>query len=237
MIRCLIIDDEKAAIEVIKHHVHKTPFLELVGCLNNAIEGIKMVNDNKVDLVFLDIRMPKMNGLEFAKSVNGRTRIILTSAHSQYAYEGFELDVIDYLLKPVEYSRFVKAVNKANDILNLTNIKRMGDTDKDGYIYVRSEGQVVRITFTEIEYIESFKQYVEIHYCKHSAIVLSSLKELEEILPTPKFLRVHRSFIISTDKIKAIVDNQVILRDLDLAIPIGDAYREEFLAIIRPRSL
>lgn len=239
MIQCLIIDDESAAIEILVHHIRKVPFLHLVKTTQNPIEGIQLINENKIDLVFLDIRMPEMNGLDFIRIIEGKSKVIFTTAHAEYALDGFELDVIDYLLKPISFPRFMKAVHKATNVISMNIIGKEEAYVGDDYIYVKTEtkGKLLKIEFAAISYIESLKNYVAIHWGNEKILVLISLKELEQVLPKPRFMRIHKSYIISTERIRVIEANHAFLNGVDIPIPFGDAYKLLFLEIIKKKVI
>lgn len=239
MIQCLIIDDEKAAIEILVHHISKTPFLSLVTTTTSAIEGINIINEKKIDLVFLDIRMPDMTGIDFIKATHGKCKIILTTAFAEYAIEGFDLDVIDYLLKPIPLPRFLKAVQKAVGVISMSNATKNEAYVEGDHVYVKTElkGKLLKIEFSEIDYIESIKNYVAIHRGPEKTLVLISLKDLEDILPRPRFMRIHKSYIIATEKIRAIEANQAILKGTGTPIPFGDSYKGEFYERIKDRLI
>lgn len=232
MIRCLIVDDENAAIEIITHYINKVPFLKLINSTNSPVAAIDMVNEQKIDLVFLDIQMPEMNGLDFVRAINGKASIILATAYIEYALDGYELDVIDYLLKPIPFSRFMKAVHKATEVISTNKNNALVENDHI-YVQTESKGKLLRIDFPSIDYIESLKNYVAIYRGREKILVLMSLKELENILPKAHFMRIHKSYIISMNKIKSIESNHAHLIEVDKAIPFGDSYKSLFLEAIK----
>lgn len=238
MIHCLIIDDETAARDVLTHYIEKVNFLSLVASTNSALDAIKIINESSVDLVFLDIRMPDMSGIDFIKTMQGKCKVIFTTAYPEYAIDGYQLDIVDYLLKPISLPRFMQAVQRAwtkfSNIANNVSASVEGD-----HIFVKSEskGRLVKIDFSEIDYIEGVRNYVGIHRGNDKTLVLISLKEIEEILPNSSFMRIHRSFIISLNKIRSIEANFIFLKGVEQAIPFGDSYKVEFFKKIEGRVI
>lgn len=240
MIRCLAVDDEAYASEIIATYIHKTPFLTLVGTTTSGLGALNMVEEGKVDLVFLDIQMPELSGIQFLKICGGKCKVILTTAYSEYALQGFDLDVIDYLLKPVSYERFYKAALKAQQLIipvtlapNEKENVRVANTAVD-FMFIKgdSKNKFIKINYNEILYIEGLKNYVSIYTTSAQRIITyQTLKELEEQLPQPPFYRVHKSYIVSTEHIKMIDGNTIFITDQ--SIPIGDTYREEFFKMIK----
>jgi len=233
MINCLIVDDEEHAIKNLLYCVEKTPFLHLAGSTTNPLEALEIVNTQNIDLIFLDIQMPELSGLDFIKAIRNKSRVILTTAYSEFALDGFELDVVDYLLKPIALPRFLKAVQKVNDIIGHSSI---GDTNadhspSDNFFFVKSEvkGKMIKINFDDIEFIESLKNYVAIHYNGKKILALQSLKDIDGKLPQNKFIRIHRSFIIPLNGIIGIEGNVVGLKNTSSEIPIGETYKSAFI--------
>lgn len=238
VINCLIIDDETAARDVLIHHIGKVDFLSVYASTNNAVEGIKIINEGKVDLVFLDIRMPDMTGIDFIKTMQGKCKVIFTTAYPEYAIEGYQLDVIDYLLKPISLPRFIQSVQRA--LSKLSGVSDREETNVEGdHIFVKSEakGRLVKIEFSDIDYIEGVRNYVAIYRSNEKTMVLISLKEIEEILPNAAFMRVHRSYIISLNKIRSIETNSIFLKNVEIPIPFGDSYRTELFKRIEGRVI
>lgn len=236
MIRCLIVDDENAAIEIITHYISKVPFLQLMDSANSSVKAINMVNELKIDLIFLDIQMPEMNGIDFIRAINGKAKVILVTAFSEYALEGYELDVIDYLLKPISFPRFMKAVQKAAGIIS---VNRNDTSVEEDHIYVQTEskGKLLKIDFSSIDYIEGLKNFVAIYRGKEKILVFMSLKEIEGVLPKTQFMRIQKSFIISLTKIRSIEANHAYLLGIDTPIPFGDAYKALFLEVIKDKVI
>src|SRR5687767_2095695 len=183
MINCIIVDDEQHAIDILQHYVAQTPYLHLVGSTTNPMEGLKLVATEKVDLVFLDIQMPELTGIDFIKTLSGKAKVILTTAYSEFALEGYELDVVDYLLKPIRLQRFLQAVQKA--VNGLKETEHTSTADGEDYIFVKTEskGKLLKIDLDDIDYIEGMKNYVAIHRGGKKTLVYTSMKDLEEQLP------------------------------------------------------
>jgi two-component system LytT family response regulator len=240
MIKCIIVDDEQHAIDILVHYVSQTPFLELVGSTTNPIEALQMVGENKVDLIFLDIQMPELTGIEFIKAINGTARVILTTAYSEFALEGYELDVVDYLLKPIRLPRFLAAVQKVVKLATDAQPEHLREeVVEDDYIFVKTEskGKLLKINLDDIDYIEGMKNYVAIYRNGQKTLVYTSMKELEEHLPSRQFLRVHKSFIIPIARITGIEGNLLRLKNVTAEIMIGDNYKSELMEIIKSKML
>lgn len=228
-IRCAIIDDEPLALGLLASYVKKTPSLELCGTYSSAIQAMEMLPNNPVDLLFLDIQMPELNGLEFSKMVPEKTRIVFTTAFEQYAIDGYRANALDYLLKPISYADFIEAVGKAVEWFNL-KLKAEGEntntqTETPDYIYVKSDYKLIQISLDKILYIEGLKDYVKIYTEDSPRPILSliSMKALEERLPEERFLRVHRSFIVQKQKIKVIDKGRIVFGKE--YIPISETYK------------
>lgn len=240
MIRCLAVDDEAYASAIIATYIDKTPFLSLVGTTTSAFEALNLVQEGKVDLVFLDIQMPELTGIQFLKIAGGKCKVILTTAYPEYALEGFELDVVDYLLKPVSYERFYKAASKAQQLLMPTAAETaqkevspvVNPTADFMFIKGDTKNKFIKINYSEILYVEGLKNYVSIYTTSAQRIITyQTLRELEDQLPQPPFYRVHRSYIVSTEHIRIIDGNHITIADQ--SIPIGETYREDFFKMIR----
>lgn len=231
-IKCLCIDDEPLALKQISSYIEKTPFLESMALCQSAFEALKYLTENEVDLLFVDINMPDLNGMDFVKSLTKKPQIIFTTAYSEYAMEGFHVDAIDYILKPISYAVFLKAANKAKIWFELNHKQAETVQTTADCIFVKSEYKLIRIHLSEIKYIESSNEYIQIHLVNDEPITtLIRLKVIEEQLPKDKFMRVHRSFIINLDKVKVIERNRIVF-DHNIYIPVGDQYRESFQAFI-----
>lgn len=225
MIKCLVIDDEPLAIDVLEDFIAKVPFLNLVKGCTSAMEAIEVLHQEDVQLLFLDIQMPQVSGVQFLKSLDYRPKVIFTTAYSDYALEGFNLDAVDYLLKPFTFERFLKAVNKAYQQINLQNKSSEVNADKE-YMFVKSGYDTVKVKFDEILYIEGLKDYVKIHTTGKTVIALMSMRILEETLPD-NFIRVHRSYIIDFERVSMVQKRKVFIDKLE--IPIGEVYRDAFM--------
>jgi DNA-binding LytR/AlgR family response regulator len=240
MINCIIVDDEQHAIEVLDHYVKQTPHLHLVASFTNPIEALKLLGEQKIDLVFLDIQMPELSGIDLIKAIQGKSKVILTTAYSEYALEGYELYVVDYLLKPIRLPRFLAAVQKAVEQLNAKNeTHSQQEIVEDDYIFVKTEskGKLLKINLADIDFIESMKNYVAIHRGGQKTLVYTSMKDLEERLPKKQFIRVHKSFIIPISRITGIEGNLVRLKNVTAEILIGENYKAELMEIIRGKMI
>ncbi len=234
MIRCLAIDDETLALDLLEDNISKVPFLHLVKRCKNAYEAIEILQTEKIDLLFLDIEMPGITGLQFLNSLQTKPMVIFITAYKQYALEGYTLDVLDYLVKPVPFERFLKAANKALEYYNFKNNETKPQVQND-YFFVNSEYQLVKIMSSEIAYIEGQKDYVQIHFInnsKPSVLTRMNFKEIEEKLNSPNFIRIHKSYIVAIDKITSVRASIIYIGEQ--RIPLGDNYRDEFFNTINP---
>lgn len=229
MIRCITIDDEPLALKQIASYISKTPFLELVKACDSAFEALDVLNKEPVDLMFVDINMPDLNGMEFVKSLENKPQVVFTTAYSEYAIEGFKVDALDYLLKPIGYPDFLKAANKAKNWFDLqTNKTEEEINSDDDFLFIKSEYKIVRIKFTDIKYIEGMREYVRIYLENNKPVMsLLSMKALEAQLPDKDFMRVHRSFIVNLNKITTI-ERQRVIFDTDTYIPVSEQYKAKF---------
>ena len=225
-LNCVIIDDEPLAADLLSSYARKTPFLNLIGAYNNAVEAMKGIRENNVHLVFLDIQMPDLGGIELAKILPKDTKVVFTTAFSQYAIDSYKVNTLDYLLKPISYEEFVKAADKALEWFTKVN-PNMKLFNKDRFIYVKSEYKMLQIKYDDIIYIEGVKDYVKIFTDNGEKPVMSlmNMKKFEENLPQPEFLRTHRSYIVHMTKVK-LIDKFHIAFGKEL-IPISDTYKEE----------
>ena len=239
MINCIIVDDEQHAIDILVHYVNQTPFLNLTGTTTNPMEALDMMGKQKVDLVFLDIQMPELSGIDFIKAINGKAKIILTTAYSEFALESYELDVVDYLLKPIRLPRFLSAVQKAVKELDDPQEKASASAAEDDYIFVKTEskGKLLKINLDEIDFIEGMKNYVAIHCAGKKTLVYTSMKELEEKLSDKQFIRVHKSFIIPIAKITGIEGNLLRIKNVTSEVMIGENYKAGLMEIIRNKII
>lgn len=227
-VRCITIDDEPLALKQMGDFVRQTPFLDLVGECSSAFDAMDVLAKQDVDLMFVDINMPGLSGMDFIKSLEKRPEIIFTTAYSEFAIEGFKVDALDYLLKPIGYNDFLKAANKALNYFQTQIKASLSDDDNTQYLFVKSEYRLVRIKLSEIKYIEGMREYVRIHTLTGKPVMsLMSMKSLEEKLPTQNFMRVHRSFIVNLNQITTIERSRIIF-DKDVYIPVGDQYKEKF---------
>jgi len=231
------VDDEELARTLLENYINRLPYLKLVGKCSNPIEALVLLQNQSVDLIFLDIQMPEMIGTDFLKSLSHKPMVVFTTAYPEYALEGFELDVVDYLLKPFPFERFLKAVNKASDLSKLKNqggsasiISSEGSNSAKNYILVKSEHKVHRIAYDDIQYIQSMREYVAYYTPKGRVLSLGSLKKLEVDLPHSRFLRIHKSYIISKEKVATLEGNMVHIGEDK--IPIGASYRKEVLKLL-----
>ena len=236
MIQCAVIDDEPWAVSLLTDYIRKTDFLELVFSTSNAIEALQKINQQPVELVFLDIQMPELTGLQFMKINAGRSRVILTTAYSEYALEGYEHNVIDYLLKPISFDRFYTAALKAKSAMQPAPIQSVPATEaipqntSSDFIFIKTDNKIVNLSLSDILYVEGLKDYIAIHTTKEKLIALENLKTLEEGLPKQRFMRVHKSYIVAIEKIDSIERNRIFIKEA--VIPIGDTYREPFFKAI-----
>lgn len=238
MIRCIAVDDEPLALELLEDNISKVPYLTLVASCGNALEAMKVLQQQPVDLVFLDIQMPGLTGLQFIETMIQKPMVILITAYEKHALEAFNLNVIDYLVKPVPLDRFVKACNKAWELYQLKNQSKESEFQKQDYFFVNVDYSLLKISFADIVYIEGLKDYIKIHLVnrdpKSSAptkpvITRMSMKNIEEELSPSKFIRIHKSYIVSVDYVTALRKNSVFLGPLEL--PVSDNYRDALTAI------
>lgn len=241
---CYVIDDEPLAVSLLESYVKKTPFLALEGTFNSAIHALTAISDHPVDILFLDIQMPELNGLEFSRIVGGETRIIFTTAFERYAADSYKVNALDYLLKPISYPDFLTAANKALQWFEMT---RKNTIQADGTvipvkeeiesIFVKTEYKLIQIALNKILYIEGLKDYVKIYTEDdiHPVLSLMSMKTMEEMLPSKNFIRVHRSYIVQAQKIKVIERNRIVFGKA--YIPISDNYKPRFMEFLSQRSL
>jgi DNA-binding LytR/AlgR family response regulator len=231
MLSCIIIDDEQHAIDLLKSYIEKVSFLELRGTYNNPLNAITATD---VDIIFIDMQMPQLSGMDFIKLMKGKARIIITSAFKEYALESFEYEVLDYLLKPISFDRFLKAVQKAMNQLTFAEEDNQTKQAKN-YIVVKTDAKnkLQKIELDEIVYIEGMKNYVTIHKEQQQVMTLLNMKDLDNDLPKDQFIRVHKSYIISIDKIKIIEGNQIFLKNVKESIPLSETYRQAFFDLLK----
>lgn len=231
MITCIAIDDEMLALDLLEDNIKKVPYLELVGKCRSGFEALEIMSTRKVDLIFLDIQMPDISGIQFLKSLTHKPLVIFTTAYEKYALEGFELDVVDYLLKPFSFERFLKAVNKAKELLSVSDKPVMSQEEHQSpFLFVKSDYKLIKITIRDILYVEGLKDYVKIFINDKPIVTLMSMKTMEEKLPPSDFIRVHRSFIVNLRKINFIQRSMIRIGNIE--IPVGEIYRDAFFAIV-----
>jgi DNA-binding LytR/AlgR family response regulator len=235
MLKCIAVDDEPLALELLEDNISKVPYLQMVAKCSNAMEAMKLLQQQSVDLIFLDIQMPGLTGLQFIQSLSVKPMIILITAYEKFALEGFNLDVVDYLVKPVSLERFVKACNKAYDLFQLKNRPAASADTAPEYFFVNVEYSLVKVNFSDITFIEGLKDYVKIHLANSNKPIITriSMKSLEEQLPSAKFLRIHKSYIASVNHITSVRKSSVFIGDTEL--PISDNYRD-VLAVITGKA-
>jgi two-component system, LytTR family, response regulator LytT len=237
IIKCLAIDDEPLALTKMSGYISRTPFLELSGVSRSGFDAIELISGKKVDLLFVDINMPDINGLDFVRSLHIKPQIIFTTAFSEYAIEGFKLDALDYLLKPIGYNEFLKAANKARNYFESAVPETKKQTNPDEYLFVKSASKMARVSLNDIVYIEGMREYVRIHLSFGKSLMpLVSLRSLEEQLPPDRFMRVHRSYIVNLEKITTIEHNRIVF-DGKVYIPVSGQYKELFQKYLSSHSL
>lgn len=233
MIRCLAVDDEPLALELLEDNISKVPFLQLVAACDSVTDAMKVMEKEPVDLIFLDIQMPGLTGLQFIESMTEKPMIILITAYKQYALESYNLDVTDYLVKPVSLDRFIKACNKAKQLFELKSNRNNANASSvnPGYFFVNADYSLVKITLSDIIYIEGLKDYIKIHLksAQHPVVTRMPMKTIEEQLPASEFIRIHKSYIVSVSYITAIRKSSVFVDSLEL--PLSDTYRDAVAAI------
>lgn len=231
-LKCAIVDDEPLALGLLESYVEKTPFLELTGKYSSAVQAMKELPEKQTDLLFLDIQMPELNGLEFSKMVDSHTRIIFTTAFEQYAIDGYKVNALDYLLKPISYTDFLQAANKAVHWFELLNQPHEEITS----IFVKSDYKLVQIELDNILYVEGLKDYVKIYEegSQRPILSLMSMKAMEELLPASRFMRVHRSYIVQKSKIRIIDRGRIIFGKT--SIPVSESYKVAFQEYLDRRS-
>jgi two-component system LytT family response regulator len=235
-IRCLVIDDKPLAVDLLVEYIKKIPYLELVGSVTDPVKGLELLRNTHVDLVFLDIQMPQLSGVEFLRLAGGKVKAIFTTAYVKYAIEGYDLDVLDYLLKPIAFDRFYQAAEKALRNFQTTAPELAAINEhpaSNSYLFVKAEHRIHKIRLEDIIYIEGLENYVSIHTLSARILSLQTLKKMEEQLPPKNFIRVHRSFIISVQHICYIEKSNIILLN-DVSVPIGNTYRENFFKSVDP---
>lgn len=243
MIKCLIVDDEPLALDIIEDYISKIPFLTLYKRLQNPIEALSLVQEEKIDLVFLDVQMPELTGIQFLKIANNKCKVILTTAYPEYALDGYEHNVVDYLLKPIAFDRFYKAAQKAQDLLcnvpsqpmPVAETTTVTNSFTHDFIFVKTEYKIQKIYLDDILFIEGLKDYISIYTKTERIITLQSMKKIDEGLPNHLFVRVHKSYIVALDKIESIERSRIMMGDK--VIPVGDTYRDAFFKMIEDKNV
>lgn len=241
-IKCLIIDDEPLAQRVIEKYAEDVPTIEIICKCNNAFEAMQALNEKDIDLIFLDINMPKLSGINFLKTLKHPPLTIITTAYSEYALEGYELDVLDYLKKPFSFERFLKSIQKAQERLKentkeTTVVHEIQTTQSgdDSFIFVKSNKKTYKVNIKDVFYIEALGDYIKIHTNDNMIVTYQSMKKVEALLPSNQFVRIHKSFIVAINKIKTIEGNMVEVKNEKL--PIGSNYKQDFQTIIDKSSV
>ena len=236
ILRCAIVDDEPLALGLLQSYVEKTPFLKLTGRYANAILAMKELPDNEVDLLFLDIQMPELNGLEFSKMLPTHTKVIFTTAFGQYALDGYRVNALDYLLKPISYVDFLEAANKALQWFEMAQPKGAGEEKEIQSIFVKSEYKLIQIELAKILYVEGLKDYVKIYLegIPRPILSLMNMKAMEQLLPASRFIRVHRSYIVQKSKIRVIDHGRIVFDKV--YIPVSDSYKANFQRFLDGQS-
>ena len=236
-INCVIIDDEPLAAELLLSYAKRISYLNVRGTFNSAIAAMRELREHPVDLIFLDIQMPELSGLEFARILPPQTRIIFTTAFNQYAIDGYKVNAMDYLLKPISYDDFLQACNKALEYFTSQQIHTSNKEKADRFIFVKSEYKLVRINLDDVLYIEGVKDYVKIYFDNGDKPVMSlmNMKRIEESLPSPEFMRTHRSYIVNMMKVKVIDRLRIVFNKV--YIPISDSYKDEVMSFLDSHTL
>ena len=232
-IKCLIVDDEPLAIQIIAQHLSQISDAELMATFQNPIEAFDFIKENEIDLLFLDIQMPLLTGIDLIKSLSAPPKVIFTTAFRNYAIESYELDVVDYLLKPITFIRFFKAINKYRSLVQLPIAVEEAPKETapiNDHLYVNANKKYIKVLFEQINYVESIKDYIRIHTDKEAIMTKDRISEFEKRLPS-SFLRIHRSFIVNTTKLTAFTAKDVEIEEIE--IPIGESYKKEVLEVLK----
>jgi two-component system LytT family response regulator len=237
MLRCIAIDDEDLALELLEDYILRVPYLQLVAKSDDPLEAVNIIQEERIDLVFLDIQMPGLNGLQLIETLSNNPMCILVTAYSQYALDGFNLNVIDYLVKPVPFDRFLKACNKARELYQLKN--KTTDTFKDSeadYFFINADYSHIKVNYSDILWVEGLKDYIKIHLESTPKPIVAriSMKSIEELLPSSKFLRIQKSYIVSKTRITAVKKNSVFIGSEELSI--GDNYKDSVMAFLGKKA-
>ena len=238
MIRCIAVDDESLALNLLSDYIGQIPDLNLIEATDKVLDALSLIQQDKVDLVFLDIQMPELTGMQFLRLINGKCKAILTTAYPQYALEGYEYDVLDYLVKPISFERFAKAVNKAGNYISeqpvLQPVESVVEAPKNtemlDFIFVKVEHKIKKVNLPDILYIEGLKDYVSVYTASERILTLQTMKKMEELLPPQRFIRVHKSYIVALDKIDYIEKQRIFIGKT--VIPLGDTYKDDFMKLL-----
>jgi DNA-binding LytR/AlgR family response regulator len=235
-IRCLIVDDEPLAVRLISSYIQQVPGLEIASACNNAIDAYRILGEEKIDLLFLDIKMPKLIGTDFLRSISNPPKVIFITAYREYALDGYDLDIVDYLLKPVSFTRFMKAISKATKLISIENNFSLTNTEnnnnKDSFLYFKIDKEMQKVLLRDILFIESSKEYVKLHLQNgKSLLVKQGLSSLEKLLSPHRFVRVHRSYIATIEKISSFSSTHITIGDHK--IPIGRLYKNEVGKVLK----
>ncbi|MBR9860944.1 response regulator transcription factor [bacterium] len=234
--KCIAVDDEPLALDIIENYVSKHPDLELIARCNNATEAKEFLNTHKVDLMFLDIQMPEISGLNLIKTLEHKPLFMFTTAYPDYAVEGFELDAIDYLLKPIAFDRFEKAIEKAKEYFQIKQNQEVAETDLENeHIFVKANQKLIKLAYSEIYYVEAFADYVKIFLEDKKIVTLQTMKNMEKKLPEEMFSRVHRSYIVNRDHVSSFSGSKVEVNGV--SIPIGKNYKDGFLGLMKSGNI
>jgi DNA-binding LytR/AlgR family response regulator len=230
-IRCIVIDDEPLAVKLLSDYISKTPGLELVYTTTKVLEALPLIQEGKADLLFLDIQMPELTGIQFMNIIGNNCKIILTTAYNEYALQGYEYDVVDYLLKPITFERFVIALQKARSRLQEL-VPAAVVASADEYIFVKTEYRIQKLDLRSILYIEALRDYIAFHTTGDKILSLESMRHMEEVLPPQQFIRIHKSYIINKDNIDFLERGKVVVKGAYL--PVGETYKENLLLRVKP---
>lgn len=230
IIKCIAVDDEPLALDIIKDYISQVPFLKLINIFKDGISTLEFLSENDIDLIFLDIEMGGLSGTQLLKTLQRKPEVIMTTAYRNYAVDAFELNVTDYLLKPFSFERFLQAVEKATDLIKAKQIKIHNGLNDKNYFFVKSDGKILKVNFDDILYIEGLSEYIVIKTITGNIISLQSFKNIQESLPQNKFVRIHKSYMISLDKIESIKGQSVFIAKKEL--PIGNKFKNDFFSAI-----
>jgi two-component system, LytTR family, response regulator len=236
---CIAIDDEPLALEIIVDYISKVPFLKLLKTFDNAIDSIEFIKNNKVDLMFLDVQMEELTGIQLLHALKKRPQVIITTAHDSYAIEGFELDAADYLLKPISFERFVKSVDKVYNKIKPSTGDSNGyiaiSNPSESFIFIKTENRLQKVAFSDILYIEGQGDYLKVVTASAKIMTLQNFKKFESTLPPDNFIRVHKSYLVAINKIESISKNRIKIGNI--LIPVSDSYKNNFFDVLSKRGL